>query len=204
VRTTQRTILGSMSATAPCVTCGGTGKIIKNPCAKCGGKGVLRKQKKIKVTIPAGVDQGQTLTLRGEGDAGLRGGPNGDLYVSVSVAPHPLFERSGFDVICETPITFVEAALGAESEIPTLDGKVKLTIPEGTQTGAVFRLKGKGIPMLRRSGRGDQYVRVAIETPVKLSQAQKDLLRAFEKLDKGQNHKNKKNFFDKVRDIWKA
>ncbi|MGN1059832.1 MAG: molecular chaperone DnaJ, partial [Clostridia bacterium] len=165
VRSTQRTILGNMSTVSTCTACGGKGKIVKEPCGKCAGKGKIRKSRTIKVKIPAGIDNGQSISLSGQGNVGDKGAPSGNLFVTVTVRPHDLFQRSGADVMCEVPITFVQAALGAELEVPTLDGKVKYTIPEGTQTGTVFRLKGKGIPMLRRSGRGDQYVKVTVEVP---------------------------------------
>ena len=179
VRVQQRTMLGIMSSTTPCRRCGGTGKLVKDPCPKCGGKGKVRKQKTISVNIPAGIDDGQTISLRGQGHAGVNGGPKGDLLITVSVKAHPLFERDGSSILLELPISFVQAALGAEVEVPTLDGKVKYTIPEGTQTGTTFRLRGKGVPYLNGSSRGDQYVTVNIETPKNLSKEQKELLRKF-------------------------
>ena len=199
VRSTQRTILGNMSTVTTCTACGGKGKVIKDPCDKCHGKGKIKKSRTIKVKIPAGIDNGQSISLSGQGNVGDKGAPAGNLFVTVSVRPHEIFQRSNFDVMCEVPITFVQAALGAELEVPTLDGKVKYTIPEGTQTGTVFRLKGKGIPMLRRSGRGDQYVKVSVEVPTHLTQKQKDLLREFEGGLKGNNHTKQKRFFDKMR-----
>lgn len=179
VRVQQRTPFGVMASTSPCSSCGGTGKIIKDPCPGCSGKGKVRKNRKLSVNIPAGIDDGQTISLRGQGHAGINGGPKGDLLINVSVKAHPLFERDGSSVLLEMPISFVQATLGAEVEVPTLDGKVKYTIPEGTQTGSVFRLRGKGIPLLNGSGRGDQYVTVTIVTPKNLSKEQKELLRAF-------------------------
>lgn len=199
VRSTQRTILGNMSTVSTCTACGGKGKIVKEPCGKCAGKGKIRKSRTIKIKIPAGIDNGQSISLSGQGNVGDKGAPLGNLFVTVTVRPHDLFQRSGADVMCEVPITFVQAALGAELEVPTLDGKVKYTIPEGTQTGTVFRLKGKGLPMLRRSGRGDQYVKVTVEVPVHLSAKQKDLLRNFEGDLKGNNHTKQKKFFEKMR-----
>ncbi len=199
VRSTQRTILGNMSTVSTCTACGGKGKIVKEPCGKCAGKGKIRKSRTIKVKIPAGIDNGQSISLSGQGNVGDKGAPSGNLFVTVTVRPHDLFQRSGADVMCEVPITFVQAALGAELEVPTLDGKVKYTIPEGTQTGTVFRLKGKGIPMLRRSGRGDQYVKVTVEVPTHLSAKQKELLRNFEGGLKGNNHTKQKSFFEKMR-----
>lgn len=179
VRTQQRTPFGVMASTAPCRRCGGTGKIINDPCHTCGGKGKVRRQRKLSVNIPAGIDDGQTISLRGQGHAGLNGGPSGDLLITVSVKAHPLFERDGSSVLFEMPISFIQAALGAEVEVPTLDGKVKYTIPEGTQTGSTFRLRGKGIPYLNGSSRGDQFVTVYIVTPKNLSREQKELLREF-------------------------
>ena len=179
VRVQQRTPFGVMASTTPCRRCGGTGKLVKDPCPSCGGKGKVRKQRTISVNIPAGIDDGQTISLRGQGHAGANGGPKGDLLITVSVKAHPLFERDGSSILFEMPISFVQAALGAEVEVPTLDGKVKYTIPEGTQTGTTFRLRGKGIPYLNGSGRGDQYVTVNIETPKNLNKEQKELLRKF-------------------------
>jgi len=182
-----------------CDVCHGEGKIITNPCTTCGGKGKVRKKVKINIKVPAGIDDGQTISLRGEGDPGTRGGPPGDLYISINVRPHPIFKRNGYDVICEMPITFVQAALGAELEVPTLDGKVKYTIPEGTQTGSVFRLKGKGIPYIRGSGRGDQYVKVNIDVPKKLNEKQKEILRQFAELGGDEIHEQRKSFFEKMK-----
>ncbi len=199
VRSTQRTILGNMSTVTTCTACGGKGKMVKDPCGKCAGKGKVRKSRTIKVNIPAGIDHGQSISLSGQGNVGDKGAPAGNLYVTVAVAPHEIFKRNNYDIMSEVPITFVQAALGAELEVPTLDGKVKYNIPEGTQTGTVFRLKGKGIPMLRRNGRGDQYVKVMVETPTHLSAKQKELLRQFEGGLKSNNHSKQKSFFDKMR-----
>ena len=179
VRTQQRTPFGVMSSTAACRRCNGSGKIVKNPCPRCNGKGRIRRNKTISVNIPAGIDDGQTIQLRGEGHVGPNGGPAGDLLVTVSVRAHALFERDGSSVLLELPISFAQAALGAELEVPTLDGKVKYNIPEGTQTGSIFRLRGKGIPYINGSGRGDQFVTVTVETPRNLTREQKELLREF-------------------------
>ena len=179
VRVQQRTPFGVMASTTECRKCGGTGKIIHQPCPTCSGKGKVRRSRKISVNIPAGIDDGQTISLRGQGHAGSSGGSAGDLLITVSVKAHSLFERDGTSVLFEMPISFVQATLGAEIEVPTLDGKVKYSIPEGTQSGTVFRLKGKGIPYLNGNGRGDQYVTVYIVTPKNLSREQKDLLRQF-------------------------
>ena len=178
-RVQQRTPFGVMSSTTTCRKCGGSGRIVKTPCPDCGGKGKVRKTRTLSVNIPAGIDDGQTISLRGQGHAGANGGPRGDLLITVSVKAHPFFERDGSSILMELPISFVQAALGAEVEVPTLDGKVKYTIPEGTQTGATFRLRGKGVPYLNSNGRGDQFVTVYIETPTNLSKEQKELLRQF-------------------------
>lgn len=199
VTSTQRTFLGNMQTVTTCPTCGGKGKIVKEPCGKCAGKGKIRKARTIKVNIPAGIDHGQSISMSGQGNVGDQGAPVGNLFVVVSVLPHDLFQRNGANVMCEVPVTFVQAALGAEIEVPTIDGKVKYSIPEGTQSGTVFRLKGKGIPMLRRSGRGDQFVKVNVEIPGHLSAKQKDILKEFEASLKGENHKKQKSFFEKMK-----
>ena len=198
VRTQQRTPFGVMQSTAACRRCGGSGKIIKTPCPKCNGKGKVRRNRSVTVDIPAGIDDGQTFPVRGEGHAGLNGGPAGDLHVTVSVRAHPLFERDGNSVLFEMPISFAQAALGAEVEVPTLDGKVKYTIPEGTQTGSIFRLRGKGIPYVNSAGRGDQYVSVTVETPKNLTKEQKELLRKFAEATGGAEgiKGKKKRFFE--------
>ena len=169
----------SFSTSAPCSRCRGTGKIIHSPCKTCGGAGSVRKKRRIAVTIPAGIDDGQAISLRGQGNAGKNGGPAGDLIVGVRVKPHPQFKRDGTTVLYEQPISFYQAAMGAELEIPTIDGKVKYTLPAGTQTGTTFRLRGKGIPELRGRGRGDQYVTVTVQVPTALTAEQKEALHAF-------------------------
>ena len=181
VRTTQRTPFGVVQTSGACKKCGGHGKIIHQPCPRCGGRGAVRKNQTIKVKIPAGIDDGQTLNLRGKGNAGLDGGPAGDLLITVFVKPHPLFERDGNSVLMEMPVSFAQAALGAEIEVPTIDGRVKLTIPEGTQPGSVFRLRGKGIPYLQSKGggRGDQFVTITVTVPKNMTAEQKERLRAY-------------------------
>lgn len=179
VRTTQRTPFGVVQSSGPCQKCRGTGKIIHQPCPACRGMGNVRSQHKLNVTIPAGIDDGQTVSVRGQGSVGANGGPAGDLLVFIIVRPHARFERDGANVVMEQEVSYVQAALGAEIEVPTLDGNVKLNIPEGTQTGSVFRMKGKGIPFLRGSGRGDQYVTVKVAVPKGLTSSQKELLRQF-------------------------
>ena len=181
VRTTQRTPFGVVQTSGACKKCGGRGKIIHQPCPRCGSRGAVRKNQTIKVKIPAGIDDGQTLNLRGKGNAGLDGGPAGDLLITVFVKPHPLFERDGNSVLMEMPVSFAQAALGAEIEVPTIDGRVKLTIPEGTQPGSVFRLRGKGIPYLQSKGggRGDQFVTITVTVPKNMTAEQKERLRAY-------------------------
>ena len=197
VQTRRQTPMGVFASNGPCRKCGGTGRLIHQPCPDCRGTGAVRKRKTIKVNIPAGIDHGQTISLRGQGNAGRNGGPAGDLLITVMVQPHELFRRDGVDVFCEAPITFAQAVLGAELEIPTIDGKVKYSIPEGTQTGAVFRLKGKGIPVLNGRGRGDQYVTVTIETPRNLNKEQKEALRRFSETLGESNYEKRKSFFKK-------
>ena len=199
VQQRRQTPLGFMSTSAPCARCGGKGRIIHQPCRHCGGKGMVRKRKTLKVTIPAGIDNGQTISLRGQGNAGKNGGPAGDLLIVVSVRPHEIFRREGTSVLCEAPITFTQAVLGAELEIPTIDGRVKYSIPEGTQSGTTFRLKGKGIPGLNGRGRGDQYVTVYIETPTNLNREQKEALKKFSELLGEKNYEENKSFFGKFK-----
>ena len=199
VQVRRQTPMGVFASTAACTKCGGTGKIIHQPCTTCRGNGRLHKRRTVKVSIPAGIDNGQTISLRGQGHAGKNGGPSGDLLITVMVKPHELFRRDGTSVFCEAPITFTQAVLGAELEIPTIDGKVKYTIPEGTQTGTVFRLKGKGIPVLNGRGRGDQYVTVTIETPRDLNREQKEALRKFSETLGENNYETQKSFFKKFK-----
>ena len=179
VRTTQRTPFGMVQSTAACSKCRGTGKIIHQPCSTCRGMGSVRRAKKMTVKVPAGIDDGQTISKQGAGNAGVNGGPAGDLLITIIMRPHAIFERDGNSVLMMQDISYAQAALGAEVEVPTLDGKVKLTIPEGTQPGATFRLRGKGIPNLRGSGRGDQFVTVNISVPKNLNSHQKEALREF-------------------------
>ncbi len=187
VNVQRRTAFGVMSSTQPCNQCGGTGKIIHTPCQSCKGKGMVRKRKKITVKIPAGIDDGQAISRRGQGNAGRNGGPAGDLLIHVNVQPHPFFERDGADVLYNAPVSFVDATLGASIEIPTIDGNVRYDLPAGTQTGTTFRLRGKGIPRLQRTGRGDQYVTVTVQVPTNLTSAQKDALRAFDDAMQGKS-----------------
>ena len=203
VRTTQNFMGMTMQSTSACPQCSGRGKIIKNPCNTCRGKGKVRHTQKIKVKIPAGVDEGQSVRVRGEGCVGANGGPSGDLLVEIVLKRHPIFERQNMDVFCEVPISFTQAALGAEIEVPTLDGKVKYEIPEGTQTGKVFQLYGKGIPSVNNpKRRGNHFFTVVVETPTKLSREQKELLRKLEEgMDKSGTPKLKK-FIDTLKDFF--
>jgi molecular chaperone DnaJ len=194
---------GFFTVERSCHACQGTGKVIKNPCKPCAGSGRVRKEKTLSATIPAGVEEGTRIRLAGEGEAGFRGGPAGDLYIFLSVATHTIFRRDGANIYCHVPITFTTASLGGHVEVPTIDGgRVKVTIPEGTQTGHQFRLRGKGMSVLRSSARGDMYIEVQVETPVNLSKKQKEMLREFEKNDAASNSPHSESFFKKVKEFW--
>ncbi|KXW55759.1 molecular chaperone DnaJ [Ferrovum sp. PN-J185] len=195
---------GFFSLQQTCPVCHGSGKMITNPCNDCHGSGRTKKHKTLSVKIPAGIDHGDRVRLAGEGEHGVSGGPPGDLYVVVQIRPHPVFERDGADLHCEMPISFATAALGGEIEIPTLDGQAKLKIPAETQTGQVFRLRGKGIKQLRGSGYGDLMCHVTVETPVRLTEEQKELLRQLDSTTHGSDtHSPRaKTFMDKVRDFF--
>jgi molecular chaperone DnaJ len=196
---------GFFSIQQTCPTCHGTGKVVADPCAACHGAGRVKKHKTLSVKIPAGVDQDDRIRLTGEGEAGMNGGPSGDLYVVVNLKPHTVFQREGADLHCEMPISFAVAALGGEIEIPTLDGHAKIKIPAETQSGQVFRLRNKGIRPVRGSVTGDLYCHVVLETPVKLTARQKELLREFEAIndnDPGAHNPRAKSFMDKVRDFF--
>ena len=203
VQSVQRTPFGNIASTRTCSTCNGEGEVIDSPCSKCHGKGSIRKTKTIEVDIPAGIDNGQMIKLGGQGELGTRGGPRGDLYIEVNVQSHPLFTRDGYDVYLEMPITFAQATLGERIQVPTLDGKVEYEIPEGTQTGTVFRLKGKGIPKLRSNVRGDQYVKVTVEIPKKLNEKQKELVREFARECGQEVHQRQKTLSDKIDSFFK-
>ena len=192
-----------MQTQTTCPQCSGRGKIIKTPCNTCKGKGKVRRNNKVKVKIPAGVDQGQSVRVRGEGSVGSNGGPNGDLLVEILIKRHPIFEREYMDVLCEVPISFTQAALGATIQVPTLDGKVSYEIPEGTQTGREFIIRDKGIPEVNNPRRrGDHRFTVVVETPTKLTREQKELLRQLgETMDETVTPKRKK-FFDTVKDFF--
>ena len=201
VRVQQRTPFGVIQSSRPCDACGGKGKILKTPCQSCRGLGRVRRTQKEWVDVPAGIDDGQTFVLSGMGDHGVNGGPSGDLNVTVSVRPDPIFERDGYDVWCEIPITFAQAVLGDELTVPTIDGKVKYSIPEGTQPGTTFRLRNRGINYVNGRGRGDQYVKVIVEVPRNLNSKQKEALRAFDALASDKNYEKRKSFFDKLKDL---
>ncbi|MFQ5900708.1 MAG: molecular chaperone DnaJ [Thermodesulfobacteriota bacterium] len=193
---------GFFSISRPCTNCRGEGRIIKNPCTECRGSGMARVLHKIKVKVPAGVNTGSRLKLTGEGEDGMRGGPSGDLYVVINVKPHPIFLRENDDIICEIPISFPQAAIGAEIYAPTLEGKLKIKIPPGTQSGRILRLKNKGIASLQGYGRGDEHIIIKVETPTKLTQRQKELLREFEKSSKKSNNPISEGFFNKIKNLF--
>ncbi len=196
----QRTPFGVMQSSQPCTRCGGKGKIIKTPCSKCHGSGKVSSNKRVEVKIPAGIDDDQSLRLQGLGDAGSNGGPSGDLIVIVTVRPDPMFERDRYDVHVTVPITYSQAVMGDDVVVPTIDGKVQYTVPEGTQSGTTFRLRGKGIQYVNGRGRGDQYVRVEVEIPKKLTRAQREALKNFEETLKDDNYEKRKGFFKTLRE----
>jgi len=196
------TVSGFFSISRTCDECNGQGSIIKTPCSKCNGLGRVKAERKISVKIPPGVQDGMRLRVTGEGEAGLRGGPRGDLYVYIEVMAHPIFEREDDDIICEVPVSFSQVVFGAEIEVPTLGGKAKMTLPKGTQSGKVFRLKEKGIVRLRGYGRGDQYVKIVVETPTNLNDEQKHLLKEFAKACGEDVTPISKSFVDKVKKIF--
>ena len=203
VKVSQRTPIGVIQTTRTCSKCSGKGKVIKEPCPDCRGMGRVRHTCTLEVSVPAGIDDGQTFVLRGQGDQGVNGGPSGDVNIMVTLRPDTLFERDGFDVWCDIPITFSQAVLGDEITVPTIDGKVKYTVPEGTQSGTVFRLRNKGIQYVNGRGRGDQYVKVNIEVPRNLTGKQKEALRKFEELSTEKNYEKRRSFFDKLKDAMK-
>jgi len=203
VKVSQRTPIGVIQTTRTCSKCSGKGKVIKEPCPDCRGMGRVRHTRTLEVSVPAGIDDGQTFVLRGQGDQGVNGGPSGDVNIMVTLRPDTLFERDGFDVWCDIPITFSQAVLGEEITVPKIDGKVKYTVPEGTQSGTVFRLRNKGIQYVNGRGRGDQYVKVNIEVPRNLTGKQKEALRKFEELSTEKNYEKRRSFFDKLKDAMK-
>jgi len=201
----RNTPFGRFTNVVTCDRCGGEGSIIEEVCERCGGRKTIRRNRRIDINIPAGIDNGQAITLRGEGEPGMRGGPSGDLYVHISVAPHALFKRKGYDLYCDVPITFTEAALGSTIQIPTLEGPMDFNIPDGTQTGHTFKLKNQGIQRLQSSGRGDLYITVRIEVPRKLNEKQRELLLEFEKITDGKkNHQQRWSFADSMKKLFGA
>lgn len=200
VVTQQRTPFGVMQSQQPCSHCGGRGTIIRNPCKTCRGTGKTAARKSLEINIPAGIDDDQNIALRGQGDAGSNGGPAGDVIVHVTVKADPMFERDGYDVTIHVPITFSQAVLGDDVEVPTVDGRIVQHIPEGTQSGTKFRLRGQGIQYLNGRGRGDQYVIVDVEIPKKVTRAQREALKAFEDGMKEDNYEKRKGFFKNLRD----
>ena len=200
VVTQQRTPFGVMQSQQPCSHCGGRGTIIRNPCKTCRGTGKTAARKSLEINIPAGIDDDQNIALRGQGDAGSNGGPAGDVIVHVTVKVDPMFERDGYDVTIHVPITFSQAVLGDDVEVPTVDGRIVQHIPEGTQSGTKFRLRGQGIQYLNGRGRGDQYVIVDVEIPKKVTRAQREALKAFEDSMKEDNYEKRKGFFKNLRD----
>lgn len=195
----QRTPFGVIQTQTTCSRCRGKGRIVETPCRTCGGGGQVRVSETVGINIPAGIDDGQVITVRGKGNAGTNGGPAGDLDVQVSVRPHPIFERQGYDLLCDLPLTFSQLALGAEIQIPTLEGKESYTIKEGTQPGDVIRVKGRGLPYVNGRGKGDLIVTITVEVPANLNSKQKELLRQFEDSMGERNYQKRKSFFDKFK-----
>ncbi len=202
VRINKQTPFGVIQTSRQCDKCRGRGKIIDNPCPACSGSGQTRAKNSVEVNIPAGIDEGQILNVSGHGNSGKNRGPAGDLHVIINVRPHPIFERRGDDVWCEIPLTFAQAALGADVVVPTLDGKVQYTVHEGTQPNDIFKFKGKGIQHLNGRGRGDQYVTVTIEVPKNLTSRQKEILKEFDSQGNEKNYQKRKGFFDKLKDLF--
>lgn len=193
---------GFFTVERTCPTCQGRGQVISDPCGNCGGQGRVTRERTLSVTIPAGVEEGTRIRLAGEGEAGLRGGPAGDLYIFLTVKPHEFFQRDGSDLFCKVPVSMTVAAMGGEIEVPTIDGKkARVTIPEGAQTGKQFRLKGKGMPVLRSSQQGDMYIQIAVETPVNLSKRQRELLREFDRESRN-NSPESDGFFARAKAFW--
>jgi molecular chaperone DnaJ len=198
-----RAAQGLFSIERTCPTCHGRGEVISDPCLECNGIGRTTENRTLSVNIPAGIEDGTRIRLAGEGEAGLRGGPSGDLYIFLSIRPHEFFQRDGADIFCRVPISMTTAALGGEFQVPTIDGgKTKVKVPEGTQTGKQFRLKGKGMPVLRSTRVGEMYIQVAVETPRNLTRKQRDLLEEFEKASSAENNPDSAGFFTRVRDFF--
>ena len=203
MRTTQQTVFGTFQSVNTCDRCGGKGTIIDNPCRECGGSGRIRKDVSISVEIPAGVDNESVVSVRGQGEPGVNGGPAGDLYLIMAVSPHELFTRKGYDLWLEMPISFTQAALGDDITVPTLEGKVSYKVPAGTQPGTVFRLKDKGIKNLQSARKGDLYVKVSLEVPTKLNAEQKKLIEELNKKIGSECYQKKKSFADRMKNMFK-
>lgn len=203
IQSVQNTILGRISTSRVCQACRGEGKVVETPCPECRGRKYIKKKIKIKVDVPAGIDNGQTISLKGQGQPGEKGGPNGDLHVTIRVRPHKIFTRSGNDLYCDIPITFVQATIGAVIEVPTLTDKVKFDLPEGTQTGTKFRLKGKGIKDINGYGVGDLYITVNVEVPKHLNSEQKAALNNFAQVCGEDAYETRKSFFDNMKELFK-
>ncbi|AWZ02668.1 MAG: molecular chaperone DnaJ [Rhodobiaceae bacterium] len=198
-----RAAQGFFSIERTCPACHGRGQVIENPCSDCHGQGRVQKERTLAVTIPPGVEEGTRIRLSGEGEAGMRGGPAGDLYIFLSIEPHKLFERDGTELFCDVPVSLTTAALGGEMEVPTVGGgKVKVKVPEGTQTGKQFRVRGKGMPGLHARRHGDLYIQIHVETPVGLTKAQKDLLKQFDDASSAKTNPESAGFFDKVKEFF--
>jgi molecular chaperone DnaJ len=193
---------GFFAISRTCSNCGGAGRVIKVPCPRCRGERLITSEQKIKIKVPAGVGDGARLRIRGEGEAGYHGGPSGDLYVEIYVKEHPFFKREGKDVFCEVPISFVQAALGTQIEIPTLEGKTTISIPSGTQSGQSFKLRGKGVASLNGKGKGDLFIKVQVEVPVKLTSKQKQLLEEFARSGGGDENPTVRKFFEKFQELF--
>jgi molecular chaperone DnaJ len=203
VQSVQQTMFGQMMSTHTCPDCGGSGRKIANPCRDCHGSGMREKTKKLLVKVPAGINEGEMLTLRGEGEPGVRGGSYGDLYIEIAIRPHPVFTRERYTTWSEVPITFAQAALGSEISVPTIDGTDSFRLKEGTQPGDVFTIRGKGIPYINRPNqRGDHRFRVTLEVPRRLNEEQKDLLRRFDESCDDDNYEGRKSFFEKVKGLF--
>ena len=201
----MRAAQGFFSIERTCPTCHGRGEVIADPCPECSGSGRTTEQRKLSVNIPAGIEDGTRIRLANEGEAGLRGGPAGDLYIFLSIQPHEFFQRDGADIFCRVPISVTTAALGGEVEVPTIDGgKTRVRVPDGAQTGKQFRLKGKGMPVMRTSKVGDMYIQVVVETPRNLSRRQRELLEEFEKASSAETHPESTGFLARVRDFFSA
>ena len=199
----SRAAQGFFSVERTCPTCQGRGQTIADPCTKCHGQGRVTEERSLSVNIPSGIEDGTRIRLQGEGEAGLRGGPQGDLYIFLSVKPHPFFQRDGADLYCTVPVSMTTAALGGKFDVSTLDGtKSRVTIPEGTQAGKQFRLKGKGMPLLRSTQIGDLYIQIQIETPQKLTKRQRELLQEFEQISSKENNPESSGFFARMKDFF--